>query len=101
MRASPTLTVLGLGLTLSGLINLAQGFAVLPFELNSAVDKRQYNQCIMETGKATCITFCASEMAHVGEEYCQDSYCHVKHNTDRFCGLCECSCNRPPGAESE
>ncbi|OJD38860.1 uncharacterized protein BKCO1_300052 [Diplodia corticola] len=90
---SPTLIMLGLALC--GLTGLAQGFAVLPMELNSAVDKRQYNQCEMATGKSTCITFCATEMAHVEERYCQGSYCHVKHNTDRFCGLCECDCHVP------
>lgn len=45
MRATPSLTLLTVGL--SGLCNLASGFAVLPFSLSSAIDKRQYNQCEM------------------------------------------------------
>ncbi|KAF9631314.1 hypothetical protein BFW01_g2176 [Lasiodiplodia theobromae] len=99
MRATPTLTLLAV-IGLGGLFNLASGFAVLPFSFNSAIDKRQYNQCEMATGTTTCIAFCAKEMAKVAEEFCLDSYCHVKHNTDRFCGLCECRCHKP-SAESE
>lgn len=46
MRATPTLTLLAV-VGLGGLVNLASGFAVLPFSFNSAIDKRQYNQCEM------------------------------------------------------
>lgn len=54
MRATPTLTLLAVGL--GSLFNLASGFAVLPFSLNSAIDKRQYNQCEMVRNTASHIT---------------------------------------------